>query len=231
MEYQIAEIIQESPNVRRFLLRAENPFEEPFKAGQFIVLQAEIDPFGMVQRSYSIASITPDTQYFELCIVKKEDGQFSPWLFEQTVGTWIVGSEPQGSFVFDASFERQKHVFIATGTGVAPFRSMIHEALKLQETPVYLIFGNRFSADILYHQYWLQLEKDNELFHYHPVLSREEQSFAHYGYVHPVYQKILEQTSEAQVYVCGWKDMLQEARRNLKQLGFNRKQYHFEQYD
>ena len=231
MEYRIIEIIQEAPRVRRFKLHAERPFERPFLPGQFIVLQMESATEGIVQRSYSISSVSPDNQEFELCIARNDNGVFTPWLFEQVSGFWIVGSEPQGNFVFQAGFQGISHVFICTGTGVAPFRSMISEALKLENTPVYLIFGNRFAEDILYHEEWKQLAQQNEQFQYHPVLSRQEQSFAHHGYVHAVYSKILETLTDAQIYVCGWQNMLVETRRNLKSLGFNRKQYHFEQYD
>ena len=68
MEYRITEIIQEAPRVRRFKLLAERPFEHPFLPGQFIVLQMESATEGIVQRSYSISSVAPNNQEFELCI-------------------------------------------------------------------------------------------------------------------------------------------------------------------
>ena len=231
MEYRIVKIIQEAPQVRRFILQAETPFQQLFSPGQFVVLQQDSEEQGVIQRSYSISSIEPDLQTIELCISKNPKGVFTPWLFEQEVGYWIVGSEPQGNFIFQPTGNNIPYVFICTGTGVAPFRSMINEALKIKGASVYLVFGNRSSEDILYHEDWKQLAQQNENFHYHPVLSRQEQSFAHNGYVHPVYTKILEKTDDAQIYVCGWKDMLVETRRNLKSMGFNRRQYHFEQYD
>ncbi len=231
MEFRIGKIIQESSIVRRFVLHSEYPFETPFIPGQFVVLQSHLPEHGIVQRSYSISSKEPHNQTFELCIALNKEGVFSPWLFEQQEGFWIQGSEPKGNFTFEYGHIGVPHVFICTGTGVAPFRSMIFEALKYSKTPVFLIFGNRTSEDILYHEEWKQLAQDYEQFQYHPVLSREHQSFAHNGYVHAVYTKILDQISNAQIYVCGWRNMLVEARRNLKSLGFNRNQYHFEQYD
>lgn len=231
VEYRIAQIIQEAPRVRRFILRAEKPFNQAFLPGQFIVLQWISPEHGVVQRSYSISSCEPQPQEIELCIALNAEGVFTPWLFDQEVGCWIVGTEPQGNFVFQNDFNGIPHVFICTGTGVAPFRSMIASALRLGNTPVHLVFGNRHADDILYHQEWMQLSQQNETFHYHPVLSRQQQPFAQHGYVHPVYQKILESVSDAQIYVCGWQRMLVDTRRNLKELGFNRRQYHFEQYD
>lgn len=231
MEYRIVEVIQEAPRVRRFVLQPDQDLAIDFLPGQFIVLQMETPEHGMVQRSYSISSKHPNERCLELCIALNDKGVFTPWLFEQKEGFWILGSEPQGNFTFKDGHMHVPHVFICTGTGVAPFRSMITKALKMNETPVYLVFGNRFSEDILYHEEWMQLAQENENFHYHPVLSRQKQSFAHSGYVHPVYTKILENVNNAQIYVCGWQNMLVETRKNLKALGFNRKQYHFEQYD
>lgn len=231
MEYRIVEIIQEAPRVRRFVLQPEHNSALNFIPGQFIVLQMESPEHGIIQRSYSISSKHANDQYLELCIAMNDNGVFTPWLFKQEEGFWIVGSEPQGNFTFLDGQARVPHMFICTGTGVAPFRSMISKALKLEDTPVYLVFGNRFSEDILYHEEWKQLAQQNQNFHYHPVLSRQNQSFAHTGYVHPVYTKILEKVNDAQIYVCGWQNMLVETRKNLKALGFNRKQYHFEQYD
>lgn len=231
MEYHIIEVIQEAPRVRRFILQPEVASATNFTPGQFIVLQMDSPEHGIIQRSYSISSKQASEEHLELCIGLNDNGIFTPWLFEQKPGFRIVGSEPQGNFIFIDSEAHVPQIFICTGTGVAPFRSMIAKALKMNDTPVYLVFGNRHSDDILYHEEWKQLAQQNLNFHYHPVLSRQKQSFAHSGYVHPVYTKILEKVSDAQIYVCGWQKMLVETRRNLKAMGFNRKQYHFEQYD
>ena len=77
----------------------------------------------------------------------------------------------------------------------------------------------------------LQLTASHSNFRYLPVLSREEYpGFAH-GYVHPVYETIFADGRDATFMVCGWTAMLSEARRRLKAMGYNRRQYHFEQYD
>lgn len=228
MEYRISRIIQESPRVRRFFLETGN-FD--FIPGQFVVLTHPDLPQGDNQRSYSIASINANQSELELCIVLNEKGLITPWLFQRNVGDILQISEAQGAFNLKNDENLGPIVFIATGTGVAPFRSMIDASLEFTHSEVHLVFGNRFQEDILYRDHWEALQNEHERFQFHPVLSREEAKNCAYGYVHGIYESILRDHSDARIYVCGWQDMCKEARERLKLLGFNRKQYAFEQYD
>lgn len=228
MEYRISRIVDESPRVRRFFLET-GTFN--FNPGQFVVLTCPDFSAGENQRSYSIASIDQQEQELELCIVLNEKGIITPWIFEKKVGELLDVSEAQGSFNLKNEENQGPIVFIATGTGVAPFRSMISESLKSTNSRVHLIFGNRRKEDILYKEYWENLQINEDRFNFYPVLSREEVENCHFGYVHAVYEKILKNQKDARIYVCGWQNMCIEARERLKQLGFNRKQYAFEQYD
>lgn len=228
MEYRISRIIQESPRVRRFFLET-GPFD--FLPGQFVVLTHPELPVGENQRSYSIASLNSDQTELELCIILNEGGQITPWLFRREVGDLLEISHAQGTFNLKNEGNSGPVVFIATGTGVAPFRSMIESTLKQGHSEVHLVFGNRVEEDILYREYWENLQEQNAQFHFHAVLSRDKVANFHFGYVHPVYSEILKDESDARIYVCGWEQMCVEARDNLKSLGFNRKQYAFEQYD
>ncbi len=197
-----------------------------FKAGQFVAIALEE---GGTERSYSIAS-RPGNAELELCISLKTDGYMSPALFAMQVGDTVFMSEPRGSFTLP---DAQNEVcLICTGTGIAPFRSMILDALQKGDTrKFYLVSGNRLQPDALYHHEMQQLAAAHPNFQYLPVLSRAEVAgFAH-GYVHPVYEAIFADGRDATFMVCGWTAMLSEARRRLKALGYGRRQYHFEQYD
>lgn len=67
-------------------------------------------------------------------------------------------------------------VFIATGTGIAPFRSMLHwlfeDRERHQNRQIWLLFGNRTERDIHYHHAFLELAGKHENFQYLPTLSR-----------------------------------------------------------
>jgi CDP-4-dehydro-6-deoxyglucose reductase len=210
--------------VRSFFLAPEEAVA--FQAGQFIAIALEA---GGAERSYSIAN-GPGSPELELCVALKPDGFMSPALFSIQTDDHLYVSEPRGSFTLP---EAAKEVcLICTGTGIAPFRSMLIHALQQGDNrKFYLISGNRFANEALYHQEMLDLAAAHANFRYMPTLSREQvEGFAH-GYVHPVYENLFADGRDASFMVCGWKAMLSDARRRFKALGYNRKQYHFEQYD
>lgn len=234
MLYRISNLIDESPRVRRFFLQPVHEEENTinFTPGQFIILQKELNDGEIpLQRSYSIANVETDVTEIELCIVINETGEFTPWLFSLNIGDEIQGSEPQGMFNLREVHPSVPYLFVCTGTGVAPFRSMIQRVLKESDNPVYLVFGNRIEEDILYREYWDSLSEEQERFTFMPTLSRDPKWKGRKGYVHEIYKEILVKGEDARIYVCGWQEMCKETRSNLKSMGYNRRQYHFEQYD
>jgi NAD(P)H-flavin reductase len=120
----------------------------------------------------------------------------------------------------------EKDLFlICTGTGIAPFRSMVHHIRnkKIQYHNIYLIFGCRNKADLLYY------EEKMSGFHFHPVLSREHWE-GHNGRVHAVYQELCKERPEAFFFLCGWKHMIDEAKTNILEMGYEKKAIHQELY-
>lgn len=221
---RIARIVEHHAAVRSFFLEPETPI--PFQAGQFVALSLQT---GGVERSYSIAN-EPNAPLLELCIALKPEGLMSPVLFNLREGDRVFLSEARGSFLLPA--DPVDVCFICTGTGIAPFRSMLLQALKHGDTRTFhLISGNRTRAEALYHEEMLALAQEYPNLHYHSVLSREEVPGFGHGYVHPVYQQLFADRRDARFLVCGWTAMLTDARRNLKEMGYNRRQYFFESYD
>jgi len=221
---RIARIVEHHAAVRSFFLEPETPI--PFQAGQFVALSLQT---GGVERSYSIAN-EPNAPLLELCIALKPEGLMSPALFAMQEGDRVFLSEARGSFHLPA--DPVDICFICTGTGIAPFRSMLLQALKHGDTRTFhLISGNRTRAEALYHEEMLTLAQVYPNLHYHPVLSRESVPGFGHGYVHPLYQQLFADRRDARFLVCGWTNMLTDARRNLKEMGYNRRQYFFESYD
>src|SRR5207253_7770870 len=106
---------------------------------------------------------------------------------------------------------------ICTGTGVAPFRSMLQHIKrhKISHKNIYLVFGTRLFRDCLYHDELKELEKEIEDYFYLPTFSREpgENKALRRGYVHSVYEEIvLNEKRPAYFYLCGWKNMIDEAK-------------------
>ncbi len=230
MLVEIVQIIDESHRVKRFVLKSLQGKIFDFLPGQFVIVFRKDLPEFENARSYSISSL-PDADSIELCIALNDKGLFTPWLFQLNNGQTLEISEPQGQFVYKDEFAHFDNVFICTGTGIAPFMSMIDKALHQNEKNVHLVFGNRKFEDKLFQDQIESWQAQYPNFYFYPVFSQENTA-EYQGYVHPIYENILRDIgSEARIFVCGWKDMCVQARQNLKNLGYNRRQYFFEQYD
>ena len=235
-------IENETPSTRRFWIEIPELEKFNFEPGQFVTLDLPIhEQKNKRWRSYSIASWPNGTNVLELVIVLLEGGAGTTYLFNQvTVGTEVLLRGPQGKFTLPAAIE--KDVFlICTGTGVAPFRSM---AAFIKDNPrehknINLIFGCRTKEDLLYYDELKQLEKELPNFYYIPTLSRQQWE-GKSGYVHAVYEEILKsglgtdvnvaEQRPANFYLCGWKNMIDEAKQTIVDLGYDKKSIHLELY-
>ena len=83
--------------------------------------------YQQLERDYSIVS-DPVDPTLALCIRKVRDGSVTPYLSTTKVGTMISFTGPHGYFTFRPS--NRPPLFIATGTGVAPFVSMVRSGIK-----------------------------------------------------------------------------------------------------
>ena len=233
---KVVAIIDETPVVKRFFFQVPHVEKFEFHAGQFVMLDLPI-PSKITTRAYSIACAPPEDNIIELIIVLKEDGLGTPYLFNEVgVGSEVLISAPIGKFVRPRPESFSNDVcFICTGTGIAPFRSMIHDIKKhnVEYANMHLIFGARKPDDILYHKEMIILEEEMKNFKFIPVLSRAaEYSWqGKNGYVHDIYLDLYKEKQPAIFYICGWKNMIMEAKKNLLELGYSKDQIRFELYD
>lgn len=228
----VQRIEQETSDTRRFWLQVPELERFDFIPGQFVTLDLPIhEKPNKRWRSYSIASWPDGSNVFELVIVLDQQGAGTPYLFDEvSVGDTISFRGAQGVFTLKEPLERTIFL-ICTGTGIAPFRSMIHH-IRLQQQAhagIHLVFGCRNRESLLYYDEFKQLEKDMPGFQYHPVLSRESWD-GPTGYVHAVYESICEKRQPADFYLCGWKGMIDEAKQRILAMGYDKKHIHAEIY-
>jgi CDP-4-dehydro-6-deoxyglucose reductase len=185
-------------------------------------------------RSYSIASAPDGSNIIELVIVLLEGGLGTTYLFNEIkVGSNITLRGPVGVFTLPETLDKDLYL-ICTGTGIAPFRSMVHwiHQQKIAHKNIHLIFGCRKLTDQLYGSELKALEPLENNFYYHPVFSREDAvpDGAYKGYVHGVYEQLLAAKNPAQFYLCGWKNMIDEAKQRIMAAGYDKKDIHLEIY-
>ncbi len=205
-----------------------------FVAGQWLSFKTNKPDDEEITRAYSIACPPGDNNRFALCLNRVEDGFMSNFLCDMEVGQQISCQGPFGDFILRQPL--RDTVFIATGTGVAPFRSMLHWLLadpsRHQEKQLWLLFGNRTKEDIYYHEEFLKLAAQHSNFHYLPTLSRgapEWQGLC--GYVQEHVPEIVQSRTGMHAYICGLDKMVKANRELLKGLGWDRKSILCEKYD
>lgn len=200
------------------------------EAGQFITFKVT-DKVPPCFRAYSLASKPVDGR-FDLCVKVVEGGRASNWLNDMAVGFEAEFLGPSGKFVFQAGAKH--HLFIATGTGVAPFRAMLEEQILARpEERFTLLFGVRHISDIFYREYFEKLAARCENFKFVLTLSRPEsdQWQESKGRVTDVLPGMELEVKNTDVYICGLKLMIDDVLSYLKDRGFGEKQIHFEKYD
>lgn len=248
---KVIRIENETPSTRRFWIELPSVSAFDFEPGQFVTLDLPIhEKPNKRWRSYSIASWPDGTNVIELVIVLLEGGAGTTYLFNEVkVGSELIVRGPQGVFTLPEHIDRDLF-FICTGTGIAPFRSMTHHILNnnIPHRNIYLLFGCRKLSDSLYGPEMKALEQKVPDFQYVPTYSREvAENYDHLirvGYVHGAYEEICKKNARivsgtdtptiepapAYFYLCGWKNMIDEAKQRIQALGYDRKSIHQELY-
>jgi len=225
---RLLEFTDIADEVRHFVFEADCD-ELDFLAGQFVSFNELIDG-KKVTRAYSIAS-SPHGNIFELCLNRVQEGKLSPRLFEMQVGDCIDMQGPLGYFVLRNPVSDS--IFVSTGTGIAPFRSMIKDHIpKDREHSFTLLFGIRHEHNIMYREEFEKLAAHHPNFHFCPTLTQPGPDWKGLtGRVQAHLPGLIGERRDIDVYICGMKAMVDDVRQRLKAMGFDRKRIIYEKYD
>jgi len=235
------EILQPTPDVRLFRLTLDGYSRiMPFLAGQFIQFLTPMpdknDPTKMKEliRSYSIASAPEETNFLEFCIKLVPGGAFTPSLWDKRVGDKIDLRGPHGKFVAHEPVDYDT-VFIAAGTGIAPFWGMIQHLLSIGvKRDILLVFGVRYEDDLLYDKEFKALSEKHPNFRTIFTLSRPrhpETWWGERGYVQGHLKENIKDPKNTKVFICGLTPMIEASCAELEKLGMSKDQIHYERYD
>jgi len=178
---------------KTFEIKLHRPAAFNFKPGQRINLRYE-----NVERDYSLAS-SPDEPHLALCIRHVGGGILSPALGRAKIGTNLCINGPHGYFTFKPS--ARPAVLIASGTGIAPFRSMVGSGVA----PDFILHGVETSAE-LYYAKDLQPASGN----YIPCLSQSGKSQSYFeGRVTDYLQRHLT-PANYDFYLSGRREMIRD---------------------
>ena len=157
-----------APEVHHFDFEVPGVPELAFTPGQFVSVLEKVDG-KEITRAYSIASPRGGNQ-FALCLNRVPDGLLSSFLFTLRPGEEVEMHEPLGYFTL--RHPGRHAVFVATGTGIAPFRSMLLDHLPRTQPHITLLFGTRHEQGLLYREDMERMAREFKTFRFLPTLTR-----------------------------------------------------------
>jgi ferredoxin-NADP reductase len=229
MKARLIESHEIAHEVRHFTFEVPEIEDLPYLPGQFMSLTREADG-KKITRAYSTVSLSNGNR-FELCLNRVQDGFFSPFLFDLQPGDTVEMKGPYGYFTWRQPVSDS--ILVATGTGIAPFRGMLHGYLAGGgERAITLVYGVRYEPSLLYREEFERLAETYPNFRFLPTLSRPEASWTgRTGHVQAHVLEILGARRDMDVYICGMKAMVNDMRQQLKAIELDRKRIVFEKYD
>lgn len=247
--YNATVIGREEINAQLVILRVRPDKEMfDFKPGQFAVLGALgsaprvpeatpeeplPEPDKMIRRAYSIASSSLEKRYIEFYITLITSGGLTPRLFALKHGDRIfLGPKASGIFTLDKVAPEKAAVLVATGTGLAPYVSMLRTLLVDHEHRKFVVLhGARYSYDLGYRGELESLARLRPNFTYIPSITRPDQDPHFIGYTGRIQtlvdQGVIEKESgatldpaKAEVFLCGNPEMVKAVSELLAKKGF-----------
>ncbi|MFN3846773.1 MAG: ferredoxin--NADP reductase [Paracoccaceae bacterium] len=175
---------------RLFSFRVERPRSLRFRSGEFVMIGLLGDNGKPLLRAYSIASPAWDEE-LEFYSIKVPDGPLTSRLQHIQVGDEIIlRPKPVGTLVHDALLPGKRLWFLATGTGIAPFASLMREPETYEKyDQIIMMHTCRAVAELEYGRQLVESLKDDPLIGdlvgnkllYYPTTTREP--FPHMGRV------------------------------------------------
>jgi ferredoxin-NADP reductase len=226
-----------APSVKSFVFSRVDGKELVYQPGQWVNLVLPV-PSGEIRRAYSISSAPNGTPTFEVAVTEVTGGPGSGYLCGLETGAKLRAIGPQGFFTREPD-DPSPSLFVATGTGVTPLRSMLQAATRAGlPSPIWLLLGVRRTSDLLYRAELEALASSHPHFRVFFTLSQGEPEWSgRRGYVQEHIAELWAELGrlekgEPHLYVCGLERMITAVRQLVrKEMGVPRERVHSERYD
>ena len=243
----ITQCIQVSPMMKIIKVKPDGWKFPEFEAGQFVALglppdyprciESEDDfehpkQNRLIRRAYSIASSSnEDTIEFYIRLV--HSGQLTPRLFELKIGDRVwMGKKAVGIFTIDKLDTDRNIILIATGTGLAPYMSMLRSNALKRRGKIIIVHGARNSCDLGYSSELKLLASMFTNFKYHPSITRPGNEPAEWGgdtrYIGEIWKSGLvdellgfkPKPSDTDIFLCGNPNMISDMKELVYPIGY-----------
>ena len=237
MRLRVTEIVQETTSTKTLRFeRIDGPLP-PFRPGQYVNLFVDVDGV-LTSRPYSISSASrlgrapegraagQEPRTLDLTVRDKAGGFVAPYLLSEVeVGDVLETTGPAGSFYHEPLIDGEELVFLAGGSGITPFMSMIREAFGEgkgdSSLQVHLLYGSRVPDDVIFDKELRTLAEEHTGLHYSSIISEPPPGYEGLcGFLDT--RAIQEQAGDLTgktVYVCGPNVMYDFCLEALTELG------------
>ncbi len=227
----VSEIRHETDSTTTFRLVSEDGYLPPFQAGQYINLFVEVGKV-RTSRPYSISSAPSQSGYYDITVRRVENGFVSGYLLDDVKpGDTFISTSPAGHFYYNPLIHGDDLVFLAGGSGITPFLSMIREATNLNlDRQIHLIYGSRTEEDVIVLKELNDRAANHSNLTVSPVISEPSENYEGVtGFITAeLIRDLTGDTSNKTFYVCGPEAMYSFVTAELVKLKLPRRQVRFE---
>lgn len=203
-----------TPHIKELEFERVDGKPSTHRPGQWVdMILPPRDQDGRIDRHYSYSSIADGTPRFRVLVTKIDNGLGSTWLHEAQPGVKLVMNGPAGTFVREGDDAKKPTLFVASGSGFAPMRTMLEAALRDgHQEPLWFLLGVRtmgevpFAADL---ERW----RSSPNVRVEVTLSQGPADWqGRRGYVQQhlagLWRELHEKHPDALIFVCGWRRMV-----------------------
>ena len=226
-----------TPSVTELTFRRSDQLPFRFIAGQFITFLLPHESGKIVPRSYSLANSPEEPYKLEIAIAPVQGGFATNILFNLKIGDTLDYVGPKGRLILQEAEKPSQYILVATGTGVAPYRSMLPAIAKRLEADeklkVTLLLGVRYANDLLYAADFIAFAEQYKRFHFRSYISRgaaRSLSYEYAGYVQSAFPSLDLNPMTDLVYLCGNPYMIDDSIEKLEAMGFSPQRIRREKY-
>ncbi len=202
----ISEIIEVTNEAKTFRLVSKDGYLPPFQAGQYLNIFAEIEGV-RTSRPISISSSPRQRAYYDITIARITTGFVSDFFLDKVkVGDEFEASEPAGNFYHNPVFHGDEVVFLAGGSGVTPFASMIREVLSAGiKRQIHLLYGVKTEDAAFFKEEFELLAKSHKNFVFTLVVSEPTESYTgRAGFISAdTIKEVVGDLDNKMFYICG----------------------------
>lgn len=218
---KVIDIREETKDSKTFRLVSKNGYLPPFQAGQYINVFTVIEGV-RTSRPYSISSSPKQRAYYEITVARIATGFVSDYFLDEVqIGDELEANSPAGHFHFNPVFHHNRSVFLAGGSGITPFYSMITEILESgMDREIHLIYGCRNEQVAIFHKELQAMADKHTNFNYSLVLSDSDTKCSwRKGFIDKeCIKELVGDLEDSTFYICGPQVMIDFSAGALKEL-------------